>query len=129
MTRSHPNPERLVEALDQALDHSVRLIIYGRAGLWLGFKDPPAPAAATHDVDAIIPIEQVHAFSDDLQFWDARDAVNEKFKTEKLYITHLFSETEVFLRHDWIRHIVPINRLPLKHLHLFRPATIDFILT
>jgi hypothetical protein len=80
-------------------------------------------------VDAIIPNDQVQALADDLRFWDARDAVNERFKSEGLYITHLFPESEVFLRCDWTRHIVPLDRLRLNHLELFRPATIDLVLT
>lgn len=64
-----------------------------------------------------------------MDFWDARDAVNERFKSEGLYITHLFSESEVFLRHDWLKHIVPITRLRLRHLKLYRPATLDLVLS
>src|SRR5262245_7071786 len=115
MSTSSAHPERLLLALDQGLDHGVRLIIYGRSAIWLGFKDPPAAAATTQDVDAIIPTSQVQSLADDSGFWDARDAVNEKFKSEGLYITHLFPETEVFLRRDWILHIVSITRLPLNH--------------
>jgi hypothetical protein len=123
------NPERLLLALDESLDHEVRLILYGRSALWLGFNDPPAVAAATFDVDAIIPDAQVQALADDSRFWDARDAVNHRFKAEGLYITHLFPESEVFLRRDWAEHIVPITRLRLSHLDLFRPATVDLVLT
>ena len=124
-----PHPERLLLALDAGLDHEVRLIIYGRSAVWLGFENPPAAAATTQDVDAIIPNEQVQALADDLQFWDSRDAVNERFKSEGLYITHLFPESEVFLRRDWLTHIVPITRLNLRRLKLFRPATIDLVLS
>lgn len=123
------HPERLLLALDRALDHGVRLIIYGRSAVWLGFKNPPAEAATTQDVDAIIPNEQVQALADDMRFWDARDAVNEAFKSKGIYITHLFPENEVFLRREWLKHIVPITRLPLNWLKLFRPATIDLVLT
>jgi hypothetical protein len=42
-----PNPERLLLALDDALDHEVPLIIYGRSAVWLGFENPPAAAAVT----------------------------------------------------------------------------------
>src|SRR5207253_5850511 len=90
-----------------------------------GFDNPPAAAATTQDVDAIIPNDQVQALADDLRFWDARDAVNEQFKSEGLYITHFFPENEVFLRRDWAKHIVPITRLQLNHLKLSRPATVD----
>jgi len=54
-----PHPERLLSALDEGLNHEVRLIIYGRSAVWLGFENPPGAAAATQDVDAIIPNEQV----------------------------------------------------------------------
>jgi hypothetical protein len=123
------HPERLLLALDESLDHEVRLIIYGRSAIWLGFDNPPEEAATTQDVDAIIPKDQVQALADDLRFWDARDAVNERYKSEGLYITHLFPESQVFLRRDWIGLIVPLTRLRLNHLKLFRPATIDLVLT
>jgi hypothetical protein len=55
--------------------------------------------------------------------------VNERFKSEGLYITHLFPESEVFLRRDWKKDIVPVARLLLHRLRLFRPATIDLVLT
>lgn len=123
------NPDRLLTALDDSLDHDVRLIIYGRSAIWLGFDNPPLAAGSTQDVDAIIPHYQVHDLADDLHFWDARDAVNERFKAEGLYITHLFPESEVFLRHDWLANIVSIARPEFRHLKLFRPSTIDLILT
>jgi hypothetical protein len=124
-----PAPDRLLLALDGVLDHSVTLILYGRSAIWLGFESPPQEIAATQDVDAIIPSEQVQELANDLRFWDARDAVNERFKLEKLYITHLFPEDQIFLRREWIQHIVPITRLSVRHLRLFRPATIDLVLT
>jgi hypothetical protein len=129
MNAGRAHPERLLLALDEALDHDISLIIYGRSAIWLGFKNPPAAAAMTEDVDAIIPNEQVQSLANDLRFWDARDAVNERFKSEGLYITHLFPESEVFLRRQWETHILPITNLPLKKLKLFRPATIDLVLT
>jgi hypothetical protein len=129
MSSAPAHPERLLLALDEGLDHEFRLIIYGRSAIWLGFDNPPAAAATTQDVDAIIPNDQVQALANDLRFWDARDAVNERFKSEGLYITHLFPESEVFLRRDWMSHIVPLTRPRLNHLKLFRPATIDLVLT
>lgn len=129
MSSASAHPERLLLALDEALDHEVSLIIYGRSAIWLGFTDPPLEAAATQDVDAIIPNDQVQALADDMHFWDARDAVNMRFKTEGLYITHLFPESEVFLRVDWLKEIVPITKLAVTRLKLFRPATVDLVLT
>jgi len=129
MSEVSAHPERLLLALDKALDHEVRLILYGRSAIWLGFNNPPPAAATTQDVDAIIPNEQVRILANDLGFWDARDSVNERFKSEGLYITHLFPESEVFLRKQCAEHIVPITRLQLNHLKLFRPAAIDLVLT
>jgi len=62
------NPERLLLALDENLDHQVQLIIYGRSALWLGFDHPPAVTAATFAVDAIVPDAQVQALADDSRF-------------------------------------------------------------
>ena len=42
---------------------------------------------------------------------------------------HLFEADQVFLRRDWERHLVPITRPPTRWLRLFRPATLDLILT
>lgn len=35
----------------------------------------------------------------------------------------------MFLRQDWLKQIVPISRLNLRHLRLFRPATLDLVLS
>lgn len=129
MSAGSAHPERLLLALDEALDHEVSLIIYGRSAIWLGFENPPPAAATTQDVDAIIPDQQVQALANDVRFWDARDAVNERFKSEGLYITHLFPESQIFLRREWAKHILPITRLRLNRLKLHRPATIDLVLT
>jgi hypothetical protein len=123
------HPDRLLVALDQTLSHDLRLIVYGRSAVLLGFTNPPAAAATTQDVDAIIPDNQVQALAEDSAFWDARDMVNEQFKSEGLYITHLFPESQVFLRQQWLDEIVPLKRLHLRRINLFRPATIDLVLT
>src|SRR4051812_4925711 len=107
------NPERLLHALDEELNHEVNLILYGRAAIWLGFTNAPPAAATTQDVDAIIPERQVEALTNDSQFWEACEAVNRMFETEGLYITHLFPESEVFRRKNWLEHIVPIQGLTL----------------
>lgn len=41
-----------------------------------------------------------------------------------LYLTHLFTEAEVFLLPDWLDRRVPLAR-SFTHLKLLRPATID----
>lgn len=123
------NPLLILSTLDRHLDHSVRLVIYGRAALNLGFDQSPPETARTQDVDAIISTLQEAQLNGDGQFWDAIEATNKELATTGLYITHLFSEREVFLRNDWLTEIVPIKRISLKHLELFRPATIDLVLS
>ena len=123
------NPSLILQTVDRHLDHEVRLVVYGRSALWLGFNSSPPEAARTQDVDAIISTIQEKELEADNKFWDAIEAANAELAARGLYITHLFSEREVFLRHDWLKSIVPINRLPLHHLRLFRPATIDLVLS
>ena len=123
------NPERLVSALNNGLDHEVSLVLYGRSALVLGFTGCAEEAGATKDVDAIIRLGELNELVNDSGFWDARDAVNLLFKEEGLYITHLFQEDQVFLRPDWEQHIAPVLRPQTLHLKLFRPHTIDLILT
>lgn len=103
--------------------------MYGRSALCLGFNNSPAEAADTQDVDAIISFTQSQELESDLDFWDAIEAANAELAAKGLYITHLFREQEIFLRKDWERNIVPVNRPPLVWLQLFRPATIDLVLT
>jgi hypothetical protein len=123
------NASRILSMLDQRLDHAVRLVLYGRAALQLGFDDPPPEAAASKDVDAIIPLGDLEALSKDPGFWDAQEATNEALRPFGLYITHLFRADQVFLRADWERHLVSVTRPPTRWLRLFRPATLDLILT
>jgi hypothetical protein len=123
------NPERIISALDTHLDHEVTLILYGRGAIALGFQNPPEAASLTLDVDCIIPVSRLVAFHDDANFWDAQDLANRELKKHGLYITHLFRDDEVFLRRSWENHLVPVTRPPTRRLRLFRPATIDLILT
>jgi hypothetical protein len=123
------NPSLILQTVDKHLDHEVRLVIYGRAAVWLGFDSPPPEAARTQDVDAIISTVQESELEADATFWDAIEAANAELAARGLYITHLFNEREIFLRHEWLKSIVPITRLNLRHLKLVRPATIDLVLT
>lgn len=129
MNNQTSNPELLALALDARLDHEVRLVVYGRSAIALGFDNPPVTTHETLDIDAIISMGQLDELEQDDQFWDAKDAVNEELKDRGLYITHLFQEDQVFLRDNWESEIVPIDRPPTRFLKLFRPATVDLILT
>ena len=123
------NASLILRTLDEHLDHPVRLILYGRAALQLGFDAPPSGAAHSKDVDCIIPLTDLDALTADSGFWEAQEATNAKLRPLGLYITHLFRAQEVFLRRDWEQHIVPITREKVRHLRLFRPATLDLVLT
>lgn len=123
------NPSLILQTVDQYLDHRVRLVIYGRAAVWLGFEGAAAEAARTQDVDAIISTTQEKELESDGKFWDAIEATNKELAARGLYITHLFSEREVFLRRDWLKDLVPITRVRLSKLDIFRPGTIDLVLS
>lgn len=122
------NPEIILSTLDRHLRHPVELTLYGRAALMLGFPSPLPEHATTKDVDAILPLAQIEVLNAESWFWDAQEATNEELRPRGLYITHLFSEADVFLRPDWLAHRVKIDRRFAK-LTLYRPATIDLILT
>src|SRR5437667_9700165 len=116
------NASRILQTLDGHLDRPVRLVLYGRAALQLGFEDPPQEVAESRDVDAIIPLADLDKLSSDESFWDAQDATNRELGPKGLYITHLFRADQVFLRPDWDQHLVPITRPSTRWLRLFRPA-------
>ncbi|PYI85466.1 MAG: hypothetical protein DME26_10990 [Verrucomicrobia bacterium] len=123
------NAERILETLDNRLDHEVSLVVYGRAAIALGFENPPEAVTKTLDVDAVIPLSESARFRADLNFWDAQEGTNRELQKEGLYITHLFEADQVFLRRDWEQYLVSITRPSTRWLKLFRPATLDLILT
>lgn len=123
------NAERIARALDALLEHEVSLVIYGRAAIALGFRDVPDAVKLSLDIDVILRDEEGPALDTDDPFWQAQVQVNEQLEKEGLYMTHMFDEDQVFLRPDWSEHIVPVLRPPTLHLKLFRPHTIDLILT
>lgn len=123
------NASLILQTLDGHLHHPAQLILYGRAALQLGFTDPPPDTAESKDVDAIIPLADLDSLSANEGFWDAQEATNSELRPKGLYITHLFRADQVFLRRDWEKYLVPITRPPTRWLRLFRPATLDLILT
>jgi hypothetical protein len=123
------NAERILQALDKHLEHEISLVVYGRGAIALGFENPPEAVSKTLDVDVVIPLSQVARFREDDNFWDAQEATNRELEKDGLYITHLFEADQVFLRRNWEQHLVPITRPPTHQLRLFRPATVDLILT
>jgi hypothetical protein len=123
------NASLILETLDRHLSQPARLILYGRAALQLGFVNPPPNVAESKDVDAIIPLSDLDQLSADETFWEAQEKTNDELRPKGLYITHLFRADQVFLRRHWEQHLVPITHPPRRWLRLFRPATLDLILT
>ena len=123
------NPTEVLMALDRELDHGISLVLYGRAALHLGFPANQGDYGTTQDVDGIIRFSQLPDLMNDEMFWAALERANQYLEPRGLYITHLFSEDQVFLRPDWEEHLVPVNRPPTRWLRLFRPHAVDLILT
>lgn len=123
------NAEIIANTLDGLLDHEVRLVVYGRASIALGFDDVPDTVGRSLDMDVILRFSNAKELDADDQFWNAQAELNERLKKQGLYMTHLFDEDQVFLRPEWEQHIVPVLRPPTRWLKLFRPHAIDLILT
>jgi hypothetical protein len=122
------NPLRILQTLDRHLTAPAEITLFGRAALALGYATSPPAFAATQDVDAILPLAWLAAADENLDFWEAQLRTNAELEPEGLYVTHLFRELEVILTPDWLSRRVRIP-LELRSLAVFRPATLDLILT
>jgi len=122
------NPRQILETLDHHLTHRAEITVFGRAALALGYSESPIFLAATQDVDLILPLPWLAAEDENLDFWQAQQRTNAALQQQGLYLTHLFRELEVILTPDWLCRRVPIL-LEFERLVVFRPATIDLILT
>ncbi len=122
------NPLRILQTFDRELTLPAEITLFGRAALVLGFPGSPAAFGATRDVDAILPLPWLAAADEHLDFWEAQQRVNAELEPDGLYLTHLFRELDVILTPDWINHR---RRIPLEltRLAVFRPSTIDLVLT
>jgi len=129
MISADDNPTEVLLALDRELDHEVSLVLYGRAALYLGFPDAPAEFVTTQNVDGIIRLSQLSALMEDHGFREAQERANGILEPRGLYITHLFSEDQVFLRPEWEQHLVPVLRPKTRWLRLARRHAVDLILT
>ena len=123
------NPGIILGCLDSHLTRPTRLILYGRAALALGFPNPRSEFFSTMDVDAILPELELATVEADEQFWNALNATNEELKDTGLYLTHLFTDSQVILSGDWLSNIVPIESPEYRFLNLCRPSTDDLLLT
>lgn len=122
------NPRRILQTLDGCLTGPAEVTLFGRAALALGFKESPARFHATQDVDAILPLPWLAAQDENIDFWLAQQQTNRVLESEGLYLTHLFREVEVIVRPEWLEQRVRLA-LGLPKLTVFRPATLDLILT
>ncbi|HEV2693498.1 MAG TPA: hypothetical protein VG347_11430 [Verrucomicrobiae bacterium] len=122
------NPLHILQTLDRHLTKPAEITLFGRAALALGYVNAPAEFAATRDVDAILPLSWLAAEDNNMDFWLAQQRTNIELQAEGLYLTHLFRELEVILTPDWLQARVRIS-LPFEKLVLFRPSTLDLILT
>lgn len=126
---SMTNAETIALHLDGLLDHEVSLVIYGRASIALGFNDVPEAIGRSLDMDVILRFSNAARLDADDQFWEAQAKLNADLEKRGLYMTHMFEENQVFLRPDWESQIAEVLRPPMRYLKLFRPHTIDLILT
>jgi hypothetical protein len=122
------NPLYILQTLDRHLTKPTEITIFGRAALALGFPNSPAAFATTQDVDAILPLSWLAAGDENLDFWQAQQKTNAELEPSGLYITHLFRELEIILTPDWLTRRIRVA-LKLQKLTVFRPATLDLILT
>ena len=98
-------PEQIVRTLDRHLTQPVRLILYGRAALALGYPASLPAFHATMDVDAILPEVEMAAIEADDSFWEAIEKTNDELEASGLYLTLLFTDSQVILRPDWLDHV------------------------
>ncbi len=122
------NPLRILQTFDRHLTAPAELTVFGRAALALGYPGSPATFAGTLDVDAILPLPWLAAEHGHPDFWQAQQRTNAELEPEGLYLTHLFRELEIILTPDWLDRRVPIQ-LKLQRLAVFRPSTLDLILS
>jgi hypothetical protein len=70
------NPLRILQTFDRHLAKPTEITLFGRAALALGYAPSPIAFAATHDVDAILPLSWLEAEDENLDFWEAQQRTN-----------------------------------------------------
>jgi len=118
----------ILKELDARLKAPIRLILFGRGALALGFEPALPKWTQTLDLDAIIPKHEEKEVEENDDFWTALEAVNAVLGQKGLYFTHLFNEDQIILSNDWYRKIEPLA-LRLRNVVLYRPSTLDLILS
>ncbi|MDB6110387.1 MAG: hypothetical protein JWR69_2137 [Pedosphaera sp.] len=122
------NPLRILRTLDQHLTLPAEITLFGRSALALGYPQSPAHFHNTQDVDGILPLAWLQPPDEHEDFWQAVQRTNAELDSDGLYLTHLFRELDVILQPDWLDRRLELA-LGLRKLAVFRPATIDLVLT
>jgi hypothetical protein len=122
------NPLRILTALDQHLTLPAEITLFGRSALALGYSDAPNHFHNTQDVDGILPLSWLQSPDTHEDFWRAVQRTNLELEPDGLYLTHLFREVDVIIQPDWFDRRLRLG-VGLQKLLVFRPATIDLILT
>jgi len=122
------NPLRILRTLDRHLTLPAEITLFGRAALALGYSQAPNHFHNTQDVDGILPLAWLQPPDAHEDFWQAVQRTNAELEPGGLYLTHLFRETDVILQPEWLDRRVQLNP-GLRKLMVFRPATVDLILT
>jgi hypothetical protein len=122
------NPERILRHIDALLHQPMELTLYGRGAIALGYPRKLPHHEGTKDIDAIIPAEDLPVLQANEDFWQAQEKVNQALEADQLYFTHIFTDEQVIIQPDWKtrRQRIPID---LRHLTVYRPGTLDLILT
>ena len=95
----------------------------------MGFAAAPTWFHATMDVDAILPAKDIRALEQNPDFWAAQQKTNEELANSGLYFTHFFEDRQVIITPDWLDHVVTLTEFAFARLRLFRPSTVDLVLT
>ncbi|MGA2557455.1 MAG: DUF6036 family nucleotidyltransferase [Verrucomicrobiota bacterium] len=122
------NPLRILRTLDQHLALPAEITLFGRSALALGYSHAPDHFHNTQDVDGILPLAWLQPPDAHEDFWQAVQRTNTELEPDGLYLTHLFRETDVILQPDWLDRRLRLEA-GLRKLVVFRPATVDLILT
>jgi hypothetical protein len=122
-------PLKILTLLDDLLNQEIEIIIIGRSALALGYDNPKMEFQATMDIDSIIPESYLGTIESNFDFWTANEKLNTLLDSEGLYFTHIFVETQIIIRPDWEKHKISLLNNHFHNIKLFRPHTIDLILT
>ena len=122
------NPERILYELDQRLKGTLELNLFGRAAIALGYIDHEQKHGSTHDVDAILAHADLETTETASNFWEIQEELNKALEPDGLYMTHIFMEDQIIIQPDWKDNRVEI-RTEYKNIKLYRPSTVDLILT